>query len=104
MSSQTKPLYIIKPYSYQQAEKLGVQIFPSDNPKKKIEVYDSEGDFICYIGDPQYLDYPSYMELEDRGLAPKGYAKERRRLYRIRHKKELDKKGSPGWYASKLLW
>ena len=38
--SSSKQKYIIKPYSYQQAEKLGVQIFSSDNPKKKIEVYD----------------------------------------------------------------
>jgi len=67
-------------------------------------VYDSEGDFICYIGDPKYLDYPSYMELEDRGLASKGYAKERRRLYRIRHKKDMNQKGTPGFFASRILW
>ena len=102
--SSSKQKYIIKPYSYQQAEKLGVQIFASDNPKKKIEVYDAEGDFICYIGDPQYLDYPSYMDLENRGLAPKGYAKERRRLYRIRHKKDMNREGTPGFFANKILW
>jgi hypothetical protein len=102
--SSSKPKYIIKPYSYQQAEKLGVQIFASDNPRKKIEVYDAEGDFICYIGDPNYLDYPSYMELEDRGLASKGYAKERRRLYRVRHEKDMNKEGTPSYFASRILW
>ena len=102
--SSSKQKYIIKPYSYQQAEKLGVQIFASDNPKKKIEVYDSEGNFMFYGGDPNFLDYPSYMELEERGLAPVGYAKERRRLYRIRHKKELDKINSKGWFIGRLLW
>jgi hypothetical protein len=102
--SSSKPKYNIKPYSYSQAEKLGVQIFASDNPRKKIEVYDSEGNFICYIGDSQFLDYPSYMELEDRGLAQKGYAKERRRLYKIRHKKDMDKEGTPSFFASRILW
>jgi hypothetical protein len=32
---QGKGLYDIKPYSYKQAEKLGVKIAPSTNPKKK---------------------------------------------------------------------
>lgn len=101
---KSNPKYIIKPYSYQQAEKLGVHIFPSDNPKKKIEVYDSKGEFICYIGDSQYLDYPSYMELEERGLVPKGYAKQRRQLYRIRHGMNMNKIGTPSFYASRILW
>lgn len=100
----SKPKYIIKPYSYKQAEKLGVQIFPSDNPKKKIEVYDKDGIFLCYIGDPNFLDYASYLELEDRGLASAGYAKERRRLYKLRHRKEMKVVGSPSYFASKILW
>ena len=32
-------VYKIKDCSYQQAEKLGVEIKPSTNPKKKIDVY-----------------------------------------------------------------
>lgn len=102
--NSSKPKYIIKPYSYRQADKLGVQIFASDNPKKKIEVYDEDGNFITYIGDPNYLDYPSYMELEARGELPKGYAKERRRLYRIRHAKEKDKEGTAGFFSWHILW
>jgi len=97
-------MYIIKPYSYEQAKKLGVQISPSDDPKKKIDVYDSKRNYICAVGDSRYLDYPSYLQMEKKGLVSKGYSAKRRRLYRIRHKKDMGEVGSPGGYASKLLW
>jgi hypothetical protein len=34
----------------------------------------------------------------------KKIADERRRLYKIRHKKDRSVKGSAGYYADKLLW
>jgi len=34
----------------------------------------------------------------------KEYADERRRLYKMRHEKDRNKVGSPGFYADKLLW
>ena len=39
-------MYEIKDRTYKIAKKLGVKIFPSDNPKKKIDVYDYNGIFI----------------------------------------------------------
>ena len=32
------------------AKEIGLQIYASDNPKKKIEVYDEDGIFLYYIG------------------------------------------------------
>jgi hypothetical protein len=49
-------------------------------------------------------DYPTYLEKEKKGYFPKGYAKERRRLYKQRHEKDRNKTGSNGWYADKILW
>jgi hypothetical protein len=92
-------MYHILPYTYNQAEKLGVQVFPSDNPKYKIEIYDTYGGFMFYGGSPNYSDYPSYIQSHG-----KEYADERRRLYHIRHKKEIEKVGSRGWTIAKLLW
>ena len=95
-------MYRIKPYSYNQANLLGVQIFPSDNPKYKIEVYDKSGKFLFYIGDAKkYLnnDYATYLETHN-----KQYADERRRLYRLRHAKEGNKKGTKGYYSFNILW
>jgi len=40
-----------------QAKRLGVQVLPSDNPKKKIEVYDKNGIFITYAGGTGYKDF-----------------------------------------------
>jgi hypothetical protein len=91
--------YVIKPYSYKQAEKLGVKIKPSSNPKKKIDVFDYNNQYILSIGAKGYSDYPTY--LEEKG---KDYAEERRRLYKIRHNKDRSKLGSAGYYSDQILW
>jgi hypothetical protein len=44
------------------------------------------------------------MELEKLGKVPKGTAKERRKLYKIRHSKDRKQLYSNGWYADQLLW
>lgn len=90
-------MYTILPYSYQQAKKLGVEIYPSKNPKHKIDVYFDKS-FITSIGDINYLDYPYYLKMKGKKIAD-----ERRRLYHIRHTKET-KVGSKGFYAKHILW
>lgn len=95
--------YEIKPYSYKKAKELGVIIYPSDNPKYKIEVYNSNGVFLNYIGDSKYYDYPSYLDMENDKIVPKGYANERRILYHKRHNKTYEKY-SKGNLAKEILW
>jgi hypothetical protein len=89
--------YHIKRYSYNQAKKLHVSIYPSTKPNKKIDVY-KDGIYITSIGYKGMMDYPSYIETEG-----KKYADERRRLYHLRHSKD-NIKGTKGWYALNLLW
>jgi len=92
--------YEILPYTYRKARELGLTIFPSDNPKYKLEIYDGEtGAFLYYGGSPKYSDYPHYIKSHG-----KAYADERRRLYRIRHAKEIADTGSRGFVISYLLW
>ena len=90
--------YTILPYTQQQAKKLGVSVRPSTNPKKKIDVYEG-GQKVASVGATGYLDFPSHMKQHGKAMAD-----ERRRLYHLRHAKDSQKKGSPGWYALKLLW
>jgi len=90
--------YKIKPYSLQQAQKLGVAIKPSKNPAKKIDVFKNNKK-VASVGAVDYNDYPTWIEKEG-----KSYANERRRLYKQRHQKDRQRKGSAGWYADKLLW
>jgi len=90
-------MYKIKQYSKDKAKQLGVQIKPSTNPKKKLDVF-KEGIKIASIGDLNYKDYPTYLQ-ENKQLA-----EERRRLYKIRHKNDLNKINSNGYYANLLLW
>jgi len=52
--------YNITNYTKQQAEKLGVIVSPSSNPKKKLDVFDKKGKLITKIGDSNYKDYPTY--------------------------------------------
>ena len=90
--------YQIKRYSYDQAAKLGVKIAPSKNKSKKIDVFKNDKK-IASIGDISYNDFPTWIEKEGQT-----FANERRKLYKQRHQKDRMKKGSPGYYADKLLW
>ena len=92
-------MYNITDYSKHQAEKLGVYITPSKNPKFKIDVYNGDKDYITSIGSPNYSDYPTYIKTHG-----KEYADERRRLYKLRHNKDRHIQYSRGWFSDNILW
>lgn len=85
------------------AKKLGVTIRPSTLKYKKIDVY-KDGFKVASIGDVRYNDYWIYKRLERKGQVPKGTAEQRRQSYRARHGQECTAKGTPGYYACKILW
>ena len=91
-------MYRIKSHSYQAAKKLGVQIKPSATSGKKIDVF-KNGKKIASIGATGYGDYPTFKQKYG-----KEYAENRRKAYRSRHKNNINVKGSPGYYAGKILW
>jgi hypothetical protein len=88
-------MYKIKKYSYEQAKELNVEIKPSTNKKKKIDVF-KDDEKIASIGDINYSDYPTYVI--EKG---KEYADKRKLLYHKRHNKD---NGKNGLYALKILW
>ena len=88
--------YRITDYTKEQARKLNVQVRPSTNPKKKLDVF-RKGEKIASVGAMGYLDYPSYLKQYGDDVA-----KERRRLYKLRHAK--DRSSGDGFWANKLLW
>jgi hypothetical protein len=88
-------MYEIKDYSFEQAKKLGVDIKPSKNKNKKIDVF-KNNKLVTSIGAAGMGDYPTYLEMK----GPK-FAEERKRLYKLRHKNNT---GTAGFYASNLLW
>jgi hypothetical protein len=95
--------YKILPYSFRKAKELGVVIKPSSNALKKIDVF-KNGKKIASIGARGMNDYPTYLDKEEKGYYPKGYAKGRRKLYKQRHEKDRHVMGTNGWYADKILW
>jgi len=95
--------YIIQPQQRRIAKELGVVIIPSKDRTKKLDVY-KEGRKVASVGATGYGDFYIFSKLEKLGKAPKGFAAERRRLYKIRHRRDRLVKYSNGWYADKLLW
>ena len=94
--------YIIKPYTFEKARENNLLLYVSDNPSKKIDVYDQDGGkFLCAIGDIRYLDYPHLVEKygED-------YANARKQLYYIqqRAKNKKVRNYSQVYYENMLLW
>lgn len=90
--------YKITNYSLNKARQLNAIIRPSGNKKKKIDVI-KDGKVIASIGAKGYKDYPTF--LEENG---KAYADQRRKLYKIRHAKDLNNKKGNGYWAYQILW
>lgn len=90
--------YTITAYTKRQAKKYGLVVKPSRTRGKKIDVFKNNVK-VASVGATGYNDYPTYIKKKG-----KKFAEERRRLYKIRHKNDRTKRGTPGWYADKLLW
>lgn len=90
-------MYDILPYSKAKAKELGVTIKPSTKKNKKIDVF-KNNELVASIGMLGYKDYPTYLK-EDRKIA-----ESKRSAYKARHEADRKVKGSPGWYADKILW
>lgn len=90
-------MYQIKNYSFNKAKKLGVNIYPSTKGDYKIDVYDKNNDYITSIGNKNYSDYPTYIETHG-----KKYANERKKLYHLRHEKDIDY--IRGFLSLYILW
>jgi hypothetical protein len=91
-------MYDIKAYTKARAKLLGVQVKPSTNKGKKIDVY-KNNEKIASVGAIGYGDFPTYLQTKG-----KAYAESRKRLYKIRHEKDRNKPNTAGFYADKLLW
>lgn len=99
--------YRIKTYTKNQARKLGVIVKNSTNKKKKIDVFKKQKDKngkmilkkIASVGAIGYNDYPTFIQTKG-----KAYADKRRKLYKIRHNKYRNIKGTNSYWADKLLW
>ena len=91
-------MYKIKKYTYAQAKKHGVTVKPSKTKGKKIDVFKG-GKKVASVGATGYNDYPTWISKKG-----KEYANKRRKSYKARHSYNRKKRGTPGWYADKLLW
>lgn len=91
--------YVVLPHTYEQAEKLNVKIKPSKRIGKKIDIYTYDGGYVTSIGATGYMDYAYYLKLYGFDIA-----EEKRHNYKLRHRENIKKKYSKGWWAWKLLW
>ena len=92
-------MYTITQYTLDRAKKLNVIVKPSTNPSKKIDVFSKKGEKLASVGARGMSDYPTYIKTH--GVK---YAETRRKLYKQRHEKDRHIVGTPGYWASNLLW
>ena len=60
--------YVIKQYTFDQAEKYGYIVKVSSNRNKKLDVY-KDNVKICSIGDSRYKDFPTHIQENEIGRA-----------------------------------
>ena len=99
IADMTTKKYTITQYTRDQAKRLGVTIKHSQNPLKKLDVFDKNCDKIASCGAMGYNDYPTFMKKMGKEIADK-----HRVQYKRRHEKDRHVVGSPGYYADQLLW
>jgi len=92
-------MYEITEYTLKKAKEMNIIVKPSINSKYKIDIFNKDGKYLFSGGASGYSDFPTYTITNG-----KLYADERRRLYHIRHKKDIESPYTKGWYISKLLW
>ena len=73
------------------AAKIGVEVMPSKNKKKKLDVY-KYGKKVASIGSKYYYDYTITRD------------KQKQKAYLARFAKTRVKVGTPSYYAWKILW
>ena len=96
-------MYKVNDDMISKAKEIGLTIFASDNPKKKIEVYDEDGVFLYYIGNRNLPDYYLYRELENLNFVPKGTAKKQRDLFYKKYQAKIEQ-GGRMFVNYYLLW
>lgn len=74
------------------ARRVGVTVKPSTRKGKKLDVFDKSGKKVASIGAAEYEDFTKHRD------------EKRRRAYKSRHAKTRVKRGSPSFYADKILW
>ena len=90
--------YTITEHTLQRAKQMKVTVRLSQKKNKKIDVF-KNGVRIATIGDSRYKDFPTYVI--ENGIE---FANNRKMLYYMRNKKNIEKINSNGFYAAKLLW
>jgi hypothetical protein len=90
--------YTITTYTKRKAKERGLTVKKSKVKGKKIDVF-KNGKKVASVGALGYADYPTFIRTKG-----KEFANKRRKAYKKRHQKNRTKRGTPGWYADKLLW
>ncbi len=92
-------MYAISKATHNKASAMGYLVRPSTRKGKKMDVFDKKtGKKVASIGQKGAMDYHMYVKSKTHG---ESYARERRRLYLIRHKHNNKMSGR---LAKALLW
>ena len=62
-------MYKITEYTKDKAKQLNVIVKPSQNPNKKIDVFNLKGDKLASVGAVGQMDYPTYIKAKGKDYA-----------------------------------
>ena len=82
----------VLPVAKKLARKLGVTVKASENPCKKLDVFNEKGRKVATIGSRMHEDFLQHKDAK------------KRTSYKKRTERHRHKLGSPSFYADKILW
>jgi hypothetical protein len=96
------PEYVISQRTKDNAERMNVLVYPSENHKYKVEVYNDYGLFCGYVGHNGEFDYPMLLELVELRKISLNVANRMKDEFYDKHKHKIRKrKTKMEW---RLLW
>lgn len=94
--------YVISQRTKDNAEKMNVLVYPSENHKYKVEVYNDYGLFCGWIGRNGDFDYPMLLELVELRKISLDVADRMRDDWYKKHKHKITKRKTK--FEWKLFW
>lgn len=101
------PYYILSNYIINRANEYELLIYPSDDPKFKLDIHDPIScELIMRVGKNGDSDYPFLLGCARLGLISLEFAEREREKFHRKHENNIayNINGTYEWYEQKLLW
>ena len=101
------PYYVLSNYTINRANEYELLIYPSDDPKFKLDIHDPEScELIMRVGKNGDSDYPFLLNCARLGLITLEFAEQEREKHHRQNENSIayNIEGTYEWYEQKLLF